>query len=159
MLFNCCIVSALKHLFNGRVLSALHLFVEHKNNLIQLCFVFMSQVHMTLGRFAGARSEMFSSHSAQIPGGYHRWQPKSAIQRPPFMASQICHGVDTFDGSPNLPWSGHLGAVCHGAGCLETAMEHANLEQTAMEQDALRSPWSRSPWSLPPGGCGHSMLI
>jgi hypothetical protein len=101
-------VSALKHLFNGRVLPALHLFVEHKNDLIQLCFVFMSQVHMTLGRFAGARSEVFLSHSAQIPGGYHQWQPKSAMQRPPLMASQICHGADTFDGSPNLPCSGHL---------------------------------------------------
>jgi hypothetical protein len=54
MLFNCCIVSALKHLFNGHVLSALHLFIGHKNDLIQWCFVFMSQIHMTLGRFAGA---------------------------------------------------------------------------------------------------------
>jgi hypothetical protein len=115
MLFNCCIVSSLKHLFNGRVLPALHLFVEQKNDLIQLYFVFMSQVHMTLGRFAGARSEVFSSHSAQIPGSYRRWQPKSAMQRPPLMAFQICHGGDTFDGSPNLPWSGHLGAVRHGA--------------------------------------------
>jgi hypothetical protein len=70
MLFNCYIVSALKHLFNGRVLSTLHLFVEHKNDLIQLYFIFMSQVHITLGRFAGARSEVFLSHSAQIPRGY-----------------------------------------------------------------------------------------
>jgi hypothetical protein len=80
MLFNCCIVSALKHLFNGCVLSALHLFVEQKNDLIQLCFVFMSQVHITLGRFAGARSEVFFSHSAQILGGYRRQQPKSAME-------------------------------------------------------------------------------
>jgi hypothetical protein len=108
MLFNYCIVSALKHMFNGRVLPALHLFVEHKNDLIQLCFVFMSQVHMTLGRFAGARSEVFSSHSAQIPGGYLRWQPKSAMQRSPLMAAQICHGADTIDSGPNLPWSSHL---------------------------------------------------
>jgi hypothetical protein len=75
------------------------------------------------------------------------------------MAAQIYHAVTafdgipnlpwsgTFDGSPNLPWSSHLGAVHHGAGCLETTMEHDNLEQTAMEQDALRSPWSRPPWS------------
>jgi hypothetical protein len=70
MLFNRCIVLALKHLLNGRVLPALHLFIEHKNDLIQLCFFFMSQVHITLGRFAGARSEVFSSHLAQIPGGY-----------------------------------------------------------------------------------------
>jgi hypothetical protein len=168
MLFNCCIVSALKHLFNGRVLPALHLFVGHKNNLIQLCFVFMSQVHMTLGRFAGARSQVFSSHSAQIPGGYYRQQPKSAMEQSPLMAAQICHGAVTFDGSPNLPWSGtleksameqtalsspwsgHLGAIRHGAGCLETAMEQATLEQSAMEQDALRPPWNRPPWSRLP---------
>jgi hypothetical protein len=99
MLFNCCIVLALKHLFNGRVLPALHLFVEHKKNLIQLCFVFMSQVHMTLEHFANARSEVFSSHSAQIPEGYRRWQPKSAMQRPPLMASQICHGAATLEQS------------------------------------------------------------
>jgi hypothetical protein len=165
MLSNCCIVLALKHLFNGRVLPALHLFVGHKNNLIQLCFVFLSQVHMTLGHFAGARSEVFSSHSAQIPGGYHRQQPKSAMKRSPLMATQICHGVVILEQSAmeqaalSPPWSGHLGAIRQGAGCLETAMEHANMEQTAMELDALRSPWSRPPWSWPPGGCDHNMLI
>jgi hypothetical protein len=89
MLFNCCVVSAIKHLFNGHVLSVLHLFVGHKNDLIQWCFVLMSQVHMTLGHFAGSRSEVFLSHLAPITGGYHRWQPKSA-------------------------WSGHLVEVLHG---------------------------------------------
>jgi hypothetical protein len=103
MLFNCCIVSALKHLFNGCVLPALHLFVGHKNDLIQLCFVFLSHGHMTLGRFAGARSQVFSSHSAQIPEGYRRQQPKSAMEQSPLMTAQICHGAVTFDGSPNLP--------------------------------------------------------
>jgi hypothetical protein len=119
MLFNCCIVSALKHLFNGRVLPALHLFVEHKNDLIQLCFVFMSQVHMTLGRFAGARSKVFLSHSAQVPGGYRRWQPKSAMQRTLLMAAQICHGAAALEQSAmeqdalRSPWSWPPGGCDH----------------------------------------------
>jgi hypothetical protein len=101
ILFNCCIVLALKYLYNDHVLPALHLFIGHKNNLIQLFF--MSQVHMTLGRFAGPRSKVFSSHSAQILGGYSRHQSKSAMERPssmadrsamerpPSMAAQIYH--------------------------------------------------------------------
>jgi hypothetical protein len=68
------------------------------------------------------------------------------MEQSPLMAAQIYHGVVTFDGSPNLPWSGTLeksamertalsppwsgplGAVRHGTRCLEAAME-----QTAME--------------------------
>ena len=63
-MFNCCIVSALKHLFIGRVGSALHLFVEHdqRNNLIQLCFfVCLCPRYVTLGRFNGLRIKVFSS--------------------------------------------------------------------------------------------------
>jgi hypothetical protein len=92
--------------------------------------------------------------SPNLPCSSHcRQQPKFAMQQSPLMAAQICHEAVTFDGSPNLPWSGtleksamkqtalsppwsgHLGAVRHRAGCLETAME----------QDALRPPWSRMP--------------
>jgi hypothetical protein len=147
MLFNCSIVSALKHLFNGCVSPALHLFIEHMNDLIQLCFVFMSQVHMTLGRFVGARSQVFSSHIAQILSGHHQQQPKSAMKRSPSMATQICHEAVTVDGNPNLPWSSHCrwqpksamerppsmaAEICHGADA---------LEQPAMEQIALSPPW------------------
>jgi hypothetical protein len=85
---------------------------------------------MTLGRFAGARSHVFLSHTAQILGGYRRQQTKSSMKRSPLMATQICHGAVILE---------------------QSAMEQANLEQTAMEQAALRPPWSRPPWSWPPG--------
>jgi hypothetical protein len=150
MLFNCCIVSALKHLLNGRVLSALHLFIEHKNDLIQLCFVFMSRVHMTFGCFDSARSKVFSSHSAQILGGYRRQQPKSAMEQPLSTAAKICHEAITVDSKPKsamerppwssppwsrMPWDLHgacqLGADRHGAGCLEVTLEPAAMELAA----------------------------
>jgi hypothetical protein len=76
------------------------------------------------------------------------------------MAAQICHAAAAFDGSPNLPWSGHrrqqpksameqsplmVAQICHGAVTFDGSQNlpwSGTLEKSAMEQTAFSPPWS-----------------